>query len=91
MADRRGAGQALDRRAVGKMIADEALPPFRLETPSVESDDARRLLAAMLKGVQAKRGDRRRVGMAENAEYAAFFAQPVALKIEIEIGVADCR
>jgi len=41
--------------------------------------------------VQAERGNRRRVGMAENAEHAAFFAQAVALKIEIEIAVSDCR
>jgi hypothetical protein len=29
--------------------------------------------------------------MAENAEHPAFFAQAVALKIEIEIAVSDCR
>ena len=73
------------------MVADQALAPFRLETASVESDDARRLLAAMLKGMQAERGDRRGVGMAEDAEHAAFFAQAVALKIEIGIAVSGCR
>jgi hypothetical protein len=45
----------------------------------------------MLKGVQAERGNRRRVGMAENAEHPAFFAQAVARKIEIAIAVSDCR
>src|SRR5580704_7552638 len=36
----------------------------------------------MLQGVQAERRDRRRVRVAENAEYAALFAQPVGVKIE---------
>jgi len=32
--------------------------------------------------VQAERGDRRGVGMAEDAEYAAFLAQPIGFGIE---------
>ena len=82
MADRGGAGQALDRRGAGEMVADQPEAPLGMEPRAVEGDDARRLLAAMLQGVQAERGDRRRVGMAENAEYAAFLAQTVALEIE---------
>ncbi len=65
------------------MIADEALALFRLETAAVEGDDARRLLAAMLQGVEAEGGDRGRIGMAENAEHPAFLAQAIAIEIEI--------
>ena len=53
-----------------------------MEPLAVEGDDAGRLLAAVLEGVQAERGDRRRVRMPEDAEDAALFAQPVAVEIE---------
>ncbi len=36
----------------------------------------------MLKGVQAERGDGRGVGMAEDAEHAALFAEAVAVEVE---------
>ena len=45
-----------------------------MEALAVEGDDAGGFLAAMLERVQAERGDRGRVGMAEDAEDAAFFA-----------------
>ena len=64
------------------MVADQPKPLFRVEALAVERDDARRLLAAMLQGVQTERGDRRGVGMAEDAEHAAFFAQAIGLGIE---------
>ena len=57
-----------------------------MEAPAVEGDNARRFLAAMLQGVQAKGGDRRGVGMAEYAEHPAFFAQAVAVEVEIPKG-----
>ena len=82
MADRRRARQALDRRGVGKMIADQAQPPLGIEALAVESDDARRFLAAMLEGVEAERGDRSGVGMAEDAEHPAFLAQAILVGIE---------
>jgi hypothetical protein len=85
MADGRGAGQALDGGAVRKVIADEAEPPLGLEPPAVEGDDAGRLLSAMLQRVQTQGGNRSRVRMTENAKYAAFFAQAVAVKVEIAI------
>ena len=40
----------------------------------------------MLQSVKAERGQRGGVGMAENAEDAAFLAQAVAVKIEMIFG-----
>ena len=82
MADGAAAGQAFDGRGFGEMFADKAEPAFRIEPVAVEADDARRFLSAMLQGVQAERGDRRRGRMAEDAEDAAFFAQPVGFQVE---------
>src|SRR6185437_3532243 len=82
MADRGGAGQPVDHLAPRKDVADEAEPALEMEARAVERDDAGRLLAAVLQGVQAERRDGRGVGMAENAEDAAFLAQPVAVKVE---------
>ena len=45
---------------------------------AVVGDDAGGLLAAMLQGVQAERGQGRRVLVAEHAEDAAFLAERVA-------------
>jgi hypothetical protein len=53
-----------------------------VEALAVEGDDAGGLLAAVLKRMEAERGDGGRVGMAEDAEDAAFLAQPVRLQIE---------
>ena len=64
------------------MVADQAEPLFRMEALAVERDDAGCLLPAVLERVQAERGDRRGVGMAEDAEYAAFLAQPIGFGIE---------
>ena len=50
----------------------------------VERDDAGGLLTAMLERMQAQRGDGGGIGMAENAEYAAFLAQAVGVHVEIE-------
>ena len=63
-------------------VADEAEPALGIEALAVEGDDARRFLAAMLQRMEAERRDRGGVGVAEDAEDAAFFAQPVAFKIE---------
>ena len=86
MADRRHAGQAVDHLAAGEVVADQAHAALGMEPLAVEGDDAGGFLAAVLERVQAERGDRGGVGMAEDAEDAAFFAQPVA--VEIEPGVA---
>ena len=78
MADRGGAGQAIDDLTPGEGVADQPEPPFGMEPLAVEGDDTGGFLAAVLQGMQAERRDRRGVRMAENAEYAALFAQPVA-------------
>ena len=79
MADGGAAGQALDHLAAGEGVADEAEAAFGVEAAAVEGDDAGGLLAAMLQGVQAERGDGGGIGMAEDAEHAAFLAQRVAI------------
>ena len=91
MADGRAARQALDGRARRRSVADEAEPALGMEALAVEGDDAGGFLAAMLQGVQAERGDRGGVGMAEDAEDAAFLAQPVAVEIEIVFGLVRSR
>jgi hypothetical protein len=47
---------------------------------AVVDDDARRLLAAMLEGVQSKRRQGARFGVAINAEDAAFLAEMVVVE-----------
>ena len=82
MADGGLAGQAVDVGGAGEVIADETLAPLRMKALAVEGDDAGRLLSAMLQGVQAERDDRRGVGMAEDAEDAAFLVQAVVVEID---------
>ena len=80
MADRHGAGQAVDDLAAREGVADKAETALGMEAVAVEADDAGRLLAAVLQGVQAERRDGGGVGVPVDAEYAAFFAQPVAVE-----------
>ncbi len=82
MADRCRTLEARDRLAVRERIADEAGPTLGVEDGPVEGDDAGRLLAAMLKGVEPERDDGGGVGMAEDTEDAAFLAQRVAVAVE---------
>ena len=82
MADRGVARQAIDHLAAGKGVADQPEPALGVEPFAVERDDAGGLLAAMLEGMQAERRDGGGVGMAEDAEHAAFFAQAVLVEIE---------
>ncbi len=88
MADGRGAGQALDRALLGKMVADESQSALAVKAAAVKGDDARRLLAAMLERMQAQRGDRRGVGEIEDAKDAAIFAKPVAVEIVDRVDLA---
>ena len=76
------ARQAVDDLAAGEVVADEAEAALGVEALAVEGDDAGRLLAAMLQGVQAERGEGGGVGVAEDAEHAAFLAQAVAVGVE---------
>ena len=94
MADRDGAGQPIDDLAAREGVADEAEPALGMEPVAVEGDDAGRLLAAMLQRVQAERRDGGRIGMSVDAEYAAFFAQPVAVEIaegRVPVMVIGCQ
>ena len=59
------------------MVADQPDAALGMEMGAVEADDAGGLLAAMLERVQAERGQRRGIGMVEDAEDAAFLVQPV--------------
>ena len=56
------------------------------EFSAVPSNDTSRFLAAMLQGMKSKRGGRRRVRRVDNAEYAALFAQLVAILVEERVG-----
>src|SRR5215468_8182907 len=87
VAHRRHAGQALDDLAAGEIVADEAKPPLGMEALAVERDDAGGFLPAVLESVQSERGNRSRIRVAEYAEDAALFTQPVV--VEIEPGIAS--
>ena len=91
MADGREALEPLDGVAVGEAVADEAELALGMEDAAVEGDDAGRLLAAVLQGVQAERRDRRGVRVAEDAEDAAFLAQRVAVEVEVRRGSRPAR
>src|SRR5512138_2943297 len=86
MPDRRRAGQAVDHLPAGKGIADEAKPAFGMESLAIERDDSGRLLAAVLKRVQAESCDRGGVRMTKNAEDTALLAQAVGVGIKRFIG-----
>ena len=91
MADRHGAGQAVDDLAPRKGVADEAEAALGMEPATVIADDARRLLAAVLQGVQAERCDGGGVGVSIDAEHAAFLAQPVAIQFEVQCEIRASR
>ena len=82
MTDRGVAGQAIDHFAPGKGVADQAEAALGVKTLAVERDNAGGFLAAVLERMQPKRRDGRRIGMTEYAEYAAFFAEPIRVKIQ---------
>ena len=82
VADSGGAGQAVDHFTPGKGVADQAEPALGMEPLAVVGDDTGSLLAAVLERMQAKRRNRSGVRMAEYAENAALFAQPVRIGVE---------
>ena len=82
VADGGVARQAIDHLAAGKGVADKSEAAFGMEPLAVERDDAGGFLAAMLQRVQAERGDGRGIGVAEDAEHAAFFPKAVLVEIE---------
>src|SRR5208282_6608128 len=50
-----------------------------VELLAVIGDDSRRLLSAMLQGMEPERGQRRRIGVAVNPEYAAFLVEMIVV------------
>ncbi len=86
VADGAVALQPLHHRRLGEVVADQADMALVEELLAVEADDAGRLLAAMLKRVQAERGQRGRVGMAEYAEDAAFLVEGVVERMHHGVG-----
>ena len=91
MADSGTAGETFDHLATGEGVTDKSEPAFGVKAMAVEGYDAGRFLAAMLECVKAKRSDRCGFWMAEDTEHAAFFAERVAVKIEIRFGVVRGR
>jgi hypothetical protein len=87
MADGGRTRQAVDDVAAGKRVADEAEPALGVELAAVEGDDAAGFLAAVLEGVEAQRGEGGGIGVAVDAKNSAFFAEPVAVEVKIEVVV----
>src|SRR5690606_28964472 len=85
MADSHFPLQSVDHLGGGEMVSHEPKSPFRMEMLAIIGNDARCLLTAMLKRMQAKRRQGRRIGMTENAKDATFFAEPV-IRYQIIIG-----
>ena len=85
------AAQACDDLLGAEIVADKAHAAMGVELLAVIGDDAGRLLAAMLQRVQAERGQRRRVGMAVDAEDAAFFVEMVVVAGDRSSASADPR
>src|SRR5215469_3465963 len=81
MSDRGRTRQAFDHLTAGEGVADEPEAALAMEAGAVERDDAGGLLAAVLKRMQAKRGDRGGGGVAKNAEHAALLAQRVPFEV----------
>ena len=80
MADRGMAAQPAHHRLRGEAVGDLAEVAVGVEMLAVEGDDAGGLLAAMLQGMQAEHGVRRRLVDAADAEDAALLAQMVVIQ-----------
>src|SRR5512145_1476068 len=80
MADRQVARQVADDALGVEVVADMAESAVRMELRAVEGDDPRRLLAAMLQGMQPQRGERRGVLRAAHAEDPTLLAQLVVVE-----------
>jgi hypothetical protein len=82
MADGHRPLQPVDDRLRIELIADEAEAPFCVEGAAVESYDARRFLAAMLKCVETKRRKRSSLGVVEDTENPAFLVQLIVAEVQ---------
>jgi len=80
MADGGMALELADHVLRAEILADMAHAAMGVKLLAVVDDDARRLLAAMLEGVQSKRRQGARFGVAINAEDAAFLAEMVVVE-----------
>jgi hypothetical protein len=90
MAHGDGAGEFRERCGVGVVIADEAHAPLGMESPSIEGDDAGCFLAAVLERMKAECRQRRCVGMAKDAENAAFLMKFITEQV-IDLGTEIVR
>ena len=81
MADRGRTRQPLDDGLAREVVTHETVTALGMELAAIEGHDAGRLLPAMLQGMQPQRRDGGSVGMAEDAEDAAFFAQGFGFEI----------
>src|SRR5439155_11253539 len=77
MTDRHRSGKPRDDLFRAEIVTDEAGTAMRAELLAIVGDNAGRFLAAMLQGVQPKRGQGRRVRMAIDPEDAAFIVEMV--------------
>ena len=77
VADGHGARQPGDDVGRTEIVADVPQRPVIVEVLAVETDDPHRLLPPVLEGVQPQRRVGGGVGVAEDAEYAAFLVQAV--------------
>src|ERR1700686_5038838 len=80
MADRGTAAQASDYLLGAEIVADEALSAMRVELLAVIGDDPGSLLTAMLERMHPERREGRRVGVAIDPEYAAFFVEMIGVQ-----------
>src|SRR5690349_20837476 len=80
MADRGTAAQPPDHLFGAEIVADEALSAMRVELLAVIGDDAGSLLTAMLERVHPEGRERRRIGVAIDPEYAAFFVEMIGVQ-----------
>jgi hypothetical protein len=76
--DRRVARQPGERRRV-EVVGDQPHGLVHLDLPGIERGDARRLLSAVLQGMDAEVGDVRRLGVPEDAEHAALVVELVVV------------
>ena len=81
VADRGGARQALHEVASGEGVVDLAQVALGEEALAVGRGDAAGLLAAVLQGVQAERGDGAGFAHAQDAEHAALEARAVVVGV----------
>src|SRR5580704_2524344 len=80
MADCGAAAQAFNHLLGAEIVADETLSAMGVELLAVIGDDPGCFLTAMLERVHPERSERRRIGVAIDPEYAAFFVEMIAVQ-----------